>query len=205
MGAEMIELLFREPIDKRRDQWMGQLGEVLQDLREKQDEFSAEALAANQEFITVLHRATDIALRTHQTEKHAYLRQAVANAASPDPPDLDKQIHFLHLIDELSLNQLLVLALYDNPAEWFAARGLSQKEFFSAPRIEVLNQAYPELGRHPYLFPLIMSGLERGGLIGGVTGAVTGAAVYDKATSDLASEFLAYVAAKPPESPSTTA
>jgi hypothetical protein len=193
--SEAIEFCYIRPIEKRRIDWFEELESALNELSKKVEGLTPAELAKNEEFITILHRATDVALRTHQSEKRRLLRNAVVSAGSLTKPELDKQAFFLRLVDELTINQVLVLLLYNNPVEWFKRRNRKPNDFISAARIEVLNQAYPEMVKDPDFKEVVLSELERRGLLHGLSGMVTGGSVYNPMTSKLGLEFLEYVKA----------
>jgi hypothetical protein len=59
--AEIVGVLYRQPIDKRREEWLRDVASALNEIRAKQEDLSPEKLAQNEESITVLHRATESA------------------------------------------------------------------------------------------------------------------------------------------------
>ncbi len=183
--AEVVDYCYLLPIEKRRTEWFAELERAFRELSQKVDGLTPEKLAENNEFITILHRATDVALRTHQYEKRRLLANAIVSAGSPTPPELDKQTFFLRLVDELTINQVLVLLLYSNPLEWFKRRNRKPNDFYTAARIEVLNQAYPEIAKDPDFKEVVLAELERRGLLHGLSGMVSGNSVYNPMTSKL--------------------
>jgi hypothetical protein len=112
-------------------------------------------------------------------------------------PDLDKQLYFFRLIEELTTNQVLILVLYRNPIDWFKHRDQKPKEFYAGGRDAVAEQAYPELYKSPDFKPLVLGDLEKRGLPFGLTAMVSGHAMYDPVTTPIANEFLQFVAADP--------
>ena len=167
--------------------------EALNDVQQRQAELTPEKLAEDPSFITVLHHATEIAVRTHQKEKRQYLKNAIINSTKPNPPDFDKQMYFLRLIEELTVDHVLILDLYRNPREWFAHRQITPQEFMSAGRDQVLLQAYPDEAKSEDFRILVVNDLERRGLMGSITGLVSGRAVYDSITSKIGKEFIEYI------------
>ena len=192
---EVIEFCFRRPVERRRNEWLVELGGAVQELIEKVEGQSPAKLAENEEFITVLHKATDVALKTHQTEKRKLLRNAIISAGSLTPPELDKQTYFLRLVDELTVNQVLVLLLYKDPSGWFKRHNIKPQQYSSASRMEVLHQAFPEFYNNPDARELVVDELQRRHLLPGLSGLVTGESVYSPMTSKLGCEFLEYVKA----------
>lgn len=196
--TEIIDLLFIEPIEERRNEWFKSLAEAIEEIRCQQESLTVEKLANNNEFITTIHRATEIAVRTHQQEKREFLRNAVVNSAYHDSPSFDKRIYFLRLVDELSLNHVVILDLYSNPRKWFEKRGVIPNEFNSAGRNQVLIQAFPGLAKDEDFKVIVVDDLVNRGLLNSLSGIVSGQSVYDAMTSKLANEFLRYIS-KPTE------
>jgi hypothetical protein len=196
--SEIVDLLYRQPIEKRREDWLRDVADALFEIRKRQDDLTPEHLAEDPRFITLLHRATEAAVRTHQEEKRRLLRNAVVSAAMPTAPDLDKQLYFLRLVEELTINQVIVMVLYRNPNVWFQSRKRKTKEFsLGGGRDAVVEQAYPELYKSPDFKLLVLGDLEKRGLLFGLSAMVSGGAVYDSVTTPIANEFLDFVVADP--------
>ena len=191
--SEVVDLLYRAPIEQRREEWLRELTGALSEVQERQDELTPERLASNPEFVTVLHQVTEVAIRTHLSEKREQLRNVVVHAALPTAPELDKQLFFVRLVEDLTLNQVLILTLYRDPRGWFAERDRAPKEFMSAGRDQVVKQAYPELANSEFFDGLVVGDLVRRGLLNSLGGMVTGGSVYDRMTSPLADQFLDYI------------
>jgi hypothetical protein len=191
--AEMVDLLYRQPIDRRRDEWMRDVADALEEVRRRRPDLIAGVVAENEEFVTIVHRATEVALRTHEKQKRRMLRNALWHSALPSAASHDLQLYFLRLIEELTVTQVLILNLYNDPAAWFRKTGHNLPEFGAASRFEVLRAAYPQLASSPNIRELTISDLERRGLLGGLNGIVSGHSLLDRVTSTLAQQFLEYV------------
>jgi hypothetical protein len=114
-AVELFSQTFTPSLEKRREKWFEAIAEKLGELEEKVDEFNFESLTENEQFVTTLIQATQIAIRNHQEEKLTALRNAVLNAALPNPIQEDLQIIFLNWIDRLSNYHIQVLTYLDNP------------------------------------------------------------------------------------------
>lgn len=115
LAVELFSQTFAPPLEKRRDKWLMSLFEKLQELEQKVDGFSIESLAENEQFITTLIQATQIAIQNHQEEKLTALRNAILNAALPNPIQEDLQVIFLNWINRLSNYHIKVLIFLDDP------------------------------------------------------------------------------------------
>jgi hypothetical protein len=196
--AEVIDYFFRLPLEERRNQWFAEVGSVLEKLRTKQPEIGIDALSQDPEFITTLHRATDVAIRTHQQEKIAALRAAVLSSALPSAPGMDLRSFFLHLVEELSPTHLRILALYNDPRAWFSAHGgTAPTGLYAGSKLEVLKAAYPDLVQAD-TWRVFADQLEARELMGGITAMMSGASIMQPATTPLGKRFVEFITEPPP-------
>ncbi len=165
-AAELFSALVTPPLARRRDQWVKEIAQALKELQGKVDGLTLENLSDNEQFISSLLHATQIALRTHHREKLKALRNAVTNAALPNPPDDVTQQLFLNQVDDLTPSHLKILAYFHNPADWAA------KQNFSLPNRPVPNaeqyafvSLFPEFVDQRYLFKQLCRDLEVRGLV----------------------------------------
>lgn len=98
-AAEFFSAIVVPPLSRRRDKWIEDIVEGLQTLEKQVDGFKIEELSHNEMFITTVMNASQTAIRNHQEEKLEALRNAVLNAALPNPPDDDLQLMFLNFVD----------------------------------------------------------------------------------------------------------
>jgi len=96
--SEFFSMIIAPPLSKRREEWMGIIYQELVRLETEIDGFRIDNLKDNEQFISVLLYATNIAMRTHQKEKIEALRNAVINSATDLPLEDDIQFIFLNLI-----------------------------------------------------------------------------------------------------------
>ena len=76
---------------------MTSIGEKLNELEE--NKFDLEKLKNDENFISVMMNASQMALRTHQEEKLDALRNAILNVAKGEAPDESVQHLFLNFVD----------------------------------------------------------------------------------------------------------
>ncbi len=110
-AAELLSLVLQPPLEQRRAQWLDDLAHRLSDLQT--EGISLDRLKSDERFITAVLRATQAALRTHQTAKLEALRNAVVNIGRLARPDDVLQELFLQYIDELSAAHLQLLKAAD--------------------------------------------------------------------------------------------
>jgi hypothetical protein len=107
--------LLGPPVAQRRDDWLEDLARRLRDLEGKIDGFRFDDLGKNEQFVSATLQATQAALRTHQSEKLAALRNAVMNVAVGKAPLEDLQLVFLNLVDSFTPAHLKILDFFQHP------------------------------------------------------------------------------------------
>lgn len=63
----IFSIVISSPIEKRKDEWMIKIFNTLLELEEKVDSFDIKTLSNNEEFISILSRASQLALYAHYT------------------------------------------------------------------------------------------------------------------------------------------
>ena len=140
-----FENIFASPLEKRKQAWLEQLASIVAEVEARVKDLTPEKLASNEAFVTVAMQASQIAIRNHQQAKLEALRNAVLNAALPNPPQEDEQMIFLRLIDQLTPWHLRVLAVLDNPQAWMQ-RNQTQNPGWSMGGVStVLEHCLPDL------------------------------------------------------------
>jgi uncharacterized protein YlxP (DUF503 family) len=110
--------LYLNPLERRKQQWTKDVSDALNQIKE---EFNLlpEQLQESESFISALYQATEIAMRNHQIQKRAALRNAlVSSAASTEEYDLETRM--LRYVGELSLTHISVLNMLNLHADQFA-------------------------------------------------------------------------------------
>ena len=197
-GTAAIEIFNRivtPPIERRRDEWRQLVGERLQQLDEE-GEIDLESLVADEIFATTMLQATQVAIRNHHEEKIEALRNAVVNAALPNPPDESIQLMFLNLVDIFTVWHLRLLRLLQNPKGWFEDNNKQTPSFAMSSTIAgLLTAAYPELSNQRQFYDLVINELDAKGLSTGsgthVVMSATGA--FEKRTTELGDRFLQFI------------
>lgn len=154
-AVELFQALIQPPLDRRRNDWMKQVGEMLQSLNK--DGLTLENLQHNEQFITAVMQASSAALRTHRIEKLTALRNALINIALGESPEETQQHILLSLIDEFSEMHLRLLLFADapRPRSGITAGGLSHLLEENIPALRGQRDLYDQLWRDLYLRGLI--------------------------------------------------
>lgn len=117
-GVGLFNLMVGEPYEKRMESWKQRIAEDLLKLSNRVAGITPEVLQSA-EFIDTVTQATRAAVATSQREKLDALRHGVLNSALPSAPAADIQAIFISNVDELTVNELRILKLLDDPVKWF--------------------------------------------------------------------------------------
>ena len=115
LGGPAIKLMDRvitPPLEYRRVNWLNHLADRLDRLEEAVAGFSVASLVDDDEFITAVTTASQIAVRNHSEEKLAALKNAVVNVALRTEPDVERQAVFLSLVDYLTPAHLRLMFFF---------------------------------------------------------------------------------------------
>ena len=141
----LLDTVFTTPLDKRKQEWLERLAEVVTEIQKRVNDLTPEKLSKDQAFVTVALQASQIAIRNHQKEKIDALCGAVLNSALPNAPEEDQRLIFLRLIDHLTPWHLRILALSNDPAEWMRKYGKHNPGWVSGGLSDVINLCFPAL------------------------------------------------------------
>lgn len=149
-AVELFQFIVQPPLEKRREEWMREIGERLRAL-----EISGLDLAALQqqpEFISAVMQASQAALRTHKREKLDALRNAVVNIARGQAPDETVQHLLLSFVDELSEMHLRILKVFSAPElpPGLGMGGLDSVLEHNIPSLRGRRELYDQLWRDLY-------------------------------------------------------
>lgn len=184
-GAELFHYLIQPPLERRREEWMTAVGEKLQDLEDKG--FDIEQLGQNEEFISAVMHASQLALRTHKEEKREALRNAVFNIATGQSPNEALAHMFFEWIDSLSVLHLQVLKLFQSPTP---PPGMSMGGLGS-----VLEHNMPDFKGHSHIYNQVWKDLYSRGLVNtdGMNTTMTAQGLASKRTTEIGDEFLRFI------------
>jgi hypothetical protein len=192
----LLENVFTAPLDRRRQEWLRRLAEVVTALEQKVEGLTADKLSDNEMFVTAALQATQIALRTHHQEKLEALRNAVFNAGLPNSPSDHLQLTFLRLIDELTPWHLRLLALLDDPVQWMERNNVNNPRWGMGGPLTVIEHCFPELRRQDALAEQLVRDLQTAGLVlqgSFLKTTMTGSGMVQSRTTPLAKAFLASI------------
>ncbi|TLP77012.1 hypothetical protein [Maribacter sp. ACAM166] len=163
-ASEILPLLLKNPIEKRREIWMQEVGEKLKVLEVK-NKIELNELANNDIFIdTVINISTE-ALKTSEKEKLDYFKNALLNTAIHENLDSSEINFFTRFITDFTVWHIKILKVFDNPIKWFIENEIDFPEYATAPLSKILFKAYSALKSRKEFCDLIWSDLYSSGLI----------------------------------------
>jgi hypothetical protein len=192
-AAELIGLI-NTPLEKRKVEWLNSLAKKVEEL-EKKGVFSATELQENQEFITAVTHATQIAIRSHEEEKLNALRNAVINTAKKLDVGRNMRMIFLSYIDLLSPWHLILLDFFRNPKNACSAKGIDVRKYYMGEVSQVLEDCFQELRGRRSFYDLISADLLSKGLISsdGLHTTMSAGGMVEKRTTDIGDNFLHFI------------
>jgi hypothetical protein len=192
----LLEAVIASPVGKRKDAWMQNLADVVEELQKRVEGLTPERLAENDMFVTAVAQASQIAVRTHQVKKIEALKNAVYHSGLPDAPDEDQQLMFFRFVDEFTSWHLRMLDFFRNPGVWFKENDRPLPNMDSGGMNTVVESAFPELRGHSAFYGQLFRDLQARGLIQngqllGVTMSLQG--LLNPRTTDFGNTFLEYI------------
>jgi hypothetical protein len=194
-ATELFQKVIAPPLEKRRQAWMEEIAQGLRELEEKQ-KCVIDDLASNDAFIDTVMAASQAAIRNSQVEKREALKNAVLNAALPNPPDESRQQMFVGLVESLTVWHLRLLRFFSDPVRIFQEQGKKPPQYsFMCSLSQVLTAAYPELLNERAFYDQITKDLHSRGLFGtdSLHSMMGGSGAYEKRTTELGGQFLKFI------------
>jgi hypothetical protein len=193
-GVELFSAIVQPPLERRRNEWMKEIGDGLRTL-EDAELISFDDLSGNDVFIDTVLTASQIAMRTSQEEKKEALRNAIMNAALPQPIEESRQQFFLHLIDVFTAWHLRLLKLFQDPVKWFEATEKPWPNVSMGGLSTILETAYPELAGNRIFYDQVWKDINTYGLTrtDSLHTMMTGGGLQAQRASDLGNDFIRFI------------
>jgi hypothetical protein len=194
VAVEVFQLLLASPLEKRRQDWMEDVGAALRDLEENRG-IRVEDLQSNDAFIDTVLKASQIAFRSSQQAKRQALRNAVLNAGLPNPPEEALQQMFLDFIDTFTAWHLRLLKLFHNVWKWGKIHDHEFPKMMAGSLAKILESAYPELRGNRDFYDQVWTDLHQRGLVNmeGLHTTMSEQGLKARRTSELGARFLKFI------------
>lgn len=194
--SEFFSMVIAPPLEKRRDEWMAILYQELVRLETVIEGFRIDTLKDNEQFISVLLYATNVAMRTHQKDKIEALRNAVLNSALNISIENNIQQIFLNLIDRYTPLHLLLLKFFKDPRGYGEKRHITYPSWSMGGPASVLEHTFPDLKNKRELYEQITRDLSNDGLLNSkdfLHVTMTANGMFDSRTSKMGINLLNYI------------
>jgi len=188
-AAELFQYIVQPPLEKRRVRWMVEVGEKLKELEAKG--VKLESLQNNEQFVTAVVHASQVALRTHQAAKLDALKNAILNVAKGQAPDETVQHLFFDFVDALTEQHLRILKLFQapTPPPNMSMGGLGHVLEHNIPELRGRQDLYTQLWRDLYSRGLLNTD--------GLNVTMSGNGLAAKRTTNMGDAFLKFIAEAP--------
>jgi hypothetical protein len=193
-AVELLNMVVMPSLEKRRHEWMNEIGEGLRNL-EDQMGVVLEELHENDSFIDAALEASTLAIRNSEQEKIEALRNAVLNTALPHPPEKSLQIMFFSWIDTFTVWHIKLLSLFQNPEAWLQANNKSLGGLSMGAMSQLIHTAYPELQTKSEFYTQVWKDLYLRGLVNtdGLNTMMTLNGIVSKRTTNIGDQFLRFI------------
>lgn len=184
-AAELFQYLVQPPLEKRRIEWMDYVGEKLLELEQRG--VDVQKLSENEEFVSAVLHASQLAIRTHRQEKREALRNALFNIAFGKAPEESVQQIFLECIDSFTDLHVQLLKFFQQPP-------ISGNVMMGALS-SVIEQGMPNLRGKGQIYGQVWSDLVARGLVGnvGLQVMMSGHGLGEKRATALGDAFLEFI------------
>lgn len=152
---------------KRREQWVHDVTMRLHKL-ETEGKINLGELSRNEEFNTIITKATILAQQTHQKEKHEALRNVAINSAVELPKlvkNYDETDYFLKILGEINPVQIFLLQLFHDPGHKVEDLKRSLPGNPTLNSDQVIARLYPEFQKKMEMISQYWRELQRLGLM----------------------------------------
>lgn len=194
-ASELFSLVLTSPVEKRKEEWLINIYHSLQDLQEKVEGFNIEKLSNNEQFVSVIARASQLAIMNHQTEKLKALHNAVINTALQNNVDENEQMMFLNMIDTFTPWHLKLIYYFENPNLRFNEGGINKPNISMGGITSGLYVYYSELTGRDEFVSVIFKELYRSGIINtdSLGGSMTQQGIFASRLTEYGKRFLKYI------------
>lgn len=184
-GAELFQHIVQPPLEKRRIEWMKYVGEKLIELEHRGVDIGK--LSENEEFVSAVLHASQLAIRTHRQKKREALRNALFNIASGKAPEESLQQIFLEYIDAFSELHVQLLKFFQKPPD--------TSNVMMGALSSVIEQGMPNLKGKGQVYGQVWNDLVARGLVDdiGLQVMMTGQGLNVKRTTVIGDAFLDFI------------
>jgi len=198
-AAEVFSFVVSAPLEKRRNEWMEQVGGRLRAL-EAERGISLVELQQDEEFIDTVVQASTVAMRTSQEDKREALLNAISNSTSSTTVQAAIRQMYLRLIDDFTEWHIRLLKLFSDPPRWFSDHNVKPPRNIAMGSLaQVLEAAYPELMNKRSFYDQVWRDLNNAGLVStdSLQSGMTERGMMEQRATERGKEFLWFIQRHP--------
>ncbi len=193
--GEFINKAEQTTLEERRQEWIALVNARLDCLQKRIDEFSS-----NDFYVTIAQKTTALAYQAHSKQRREQFANMLANSFSGIDIDQDKQLMFIHLLDQLTPLSIKLLKHFseNHYQESDYVHGNSMHHVYIVPGtehfLEYMTKVAPEFEDQQYTGNLIMQ-LVQNHLVTEIDFRVPASPERNQAkhTTSLGDDFLRYI------------
>lgn len=165
--TEVLSILLAPAVSRRRDEWIKELADALDELQQKLEGFRTEDLVQDEAFVSAMIRASRAAIGTHRQDKRRHLRNGLMNIAAGRAADEEWHDILMQLVEDLTPIHIRLLRYFDNPYQFvsreYAAQVNSEFQAHGIARapspISEMEKSLPDLGDNRSLYEPVLHDL----------------------------------------------
>lgn len=183
------EASFPSPMQRRAVEWKLQVTKAINTLS-----INVERLECNQVFISTLIKATEVAIKSHETEKLNAIKAAVCNSAVDPTNVVDTYCLFLNLIDRFTPLHLKVLSFFRDKKAYISMIESTTKDeldFFIAQKLNISKEFYLVINQD-LMFSSLIDAPDFAGIFNGILDGEKNNASFTKVT-EFGCDFLDFI------------
>lgn len=180
---------------RKRKHWNARVLEAVRELERRIPGMTIEVLSDDPVFNTVMSEADRIALQSREEEKLQALLNTIQNCSLPRAPTISVQTFFLRFLSELTPADLTVLAMLNNPREWFRERSIREDQFEFATLRSLIQYCLAAVSARAQPCDQIARSLQSRGLLQQLKfdAAMSRESLLSPRTTAMGRQFLAYI------------
>ena len=193
--GEFINKAEQTALEKRRQEWITLVNARLDRLQDRIDE-----LSGNDFYVTIAQKTTALAYQAHTKQRREQFANMLANSFAGIDIDQDKQLMFIHLLDQLTPVSIMLLKhlSVNHYKESDYVHGNSMHHVYTIPGtehfLEYMSKAVSEFKDQQYIRNLVLQ-LVQNNLVTEIDFRVPASPERNQAkhTTDLGDDFLRYI------------
>jgi hypothetical protein len=190
---QMVTHYIGEPLQKRREQWLEEVGRGLLDLQERFDGFDPSTLSDNEDFVSAVYEASHVAMKSAKERKRQALLNAVLNIAVGRTIEETLLSRFMGLLDVLSGSHIRVLSVLAAPDKYPCCVEMAERMTMGAQERIIRAEITPE-EISDGLFEIVLNDLNREALTDGHLKMMGTSGIFlAKRTTAAGDHFLAFI------------